>query len=59
MSTTDNRELEMLKSYIKGALDFPVTMEKGPRIQGYEAALQGVLDFINSLERAKLPKKPG
>ena len=54
-----NSDLGLLKRYIKGALEFPTNMEKGPRIDGYEAALHGVLDFINSLERTKTPEKTG
>jgi hypothetical protein len=59
MSTKENRELQMLKSYIKGAMTGQHS-DNGPRMEGYYAALQGVLDFINTLERPiNQPKKTG
>ena len=59
MSSNDQFIIDMLKAYIKGALDFPEGFEKGERLQGYESALQGVLMVINSLERPLPAKTPG
>lgn len=59
MSSNDQFIIDMLRAYIKGALDFPAGLEKGERLQGYESALQGVLMVINSLELPKTPTKTG
>lgn len=57
MSTNDQFIIDMLRAYIKGALEFPAGFEKGPRIEGYESALQGVLMVINSLDPRTAAKK--
>jgi hypothetical protein len=59
MSTITNHDLDLVKTYVKAALDFPAGMEKSPRIEGYETALKGVLDLINTLELIRAPLKTG
>lgn len=59
MSTNEQFIIDMVRAYIKGALDFPAGLEKGERLQGYESALQGVLMLVNSLELPKTPEKTG
>lgn len=46
-----NRELEMVKAYIRGALRGPRPSDDNEYLLGFETGIRSVRDFIEAMER--------